>query len=64
MNPKLPSEARDEDARNITAALERAALRARVIAAQTNTCIVVVRNGKIVKEAPVISEIFNKSLQS
>lgn len=56
MNPKPLSESRDEDVRNITAAFKRAALRARIVAAQTNTCIVVVRNGKIVKETPVLPE--------
>ncbi len=50
MNNKPISLARDEDARNALAALERAALRARQIAAQTQTAIVVVRNGQLIKE--------------
>jgi hypothetical protein len=56
MNPKPLSEARDEDARNATAALQRAGQRARAIAAQTQTEIVVVRNGKLIKEIPKIEE--------
>lgn len=50
MNNKPISLARDEDARNALAALERAAIRARQIAAQTQTAIVVVRNGQLIKE--------------
>lgn len=52
MNPKPLSQARDADVRNITAALLRAGQRARALAAQTETFIVVVRDGKLVKEAP------------
>lgn len=52
MNPKPLSQARDEDARNVTAALQRAGQRARTIAAQTQTDIIVVRNGKLIREAP------------
>jgi len=50
MTNKPISLARDEDARNALAALERAAIRARQIAAQTQTAIVVVRNGQLIKE--------------
>jgi hypothetical protein len=52
MNPKPLSEAKDEDARNALAALERAALRAREIAIQTGTALIFVRDGKIVREDP------------
>jgi hypothetical protein len=52
MNPKPLSQARDEDTRNVTAALQRAGQRARTIAIQTQTAIVVVRNGKLIKETP------------
>ncbi len=52
MNPKPLSQARDEDARNVTAALQRAGQRARTIATQTQTAIVVVRNGKLIRETP------------
>jgi hypothetical protein len=50
MNNKPVSEARDEDARNALAALERAALQAKRIAAQTRTALVVVKDGKLVRE--------------
>lgn len=52
MNPKPLNQARDADVRDITAALQRAGQRARALAAQTETFIVVVRDGKLVKEAP------------
>ena len=44
----------DPDMKNATAALLRAAKRARKIAQQTETAIVVVRNGQLVREAPYI----------
>lgn len=53
MNPKPLNQAHDEDARNITAALQRAGQRARTIAAQTQTDIIVVRDGKLVRETPI-----------
>jgi hypothetical protein len=43
---------KDEDMENVTVALVRAAKRARRLAQQTGTNIVVVRNGKLVKEVP------------
>jgi hypothetical protein len=52
MNPKPISEARDEDARNAMAAMLRAAQRAREIAAQTGTGIIIVRDGKLIREMP------------
>jgi hypothetical protein len=52
MNPKPLNQARDEDARNVTAALQRAGRRARAIAVQTRTAIVVVRNGELIRETP------------
>lgn len=52
MNPKPLSEAKDEDAKHIMAALIRAGESARRIAFQTQTNIVVVCNGKMVKEVP------------
>lgn len=52
MNPKPLSQARDADVRNIKAALQRAGQRARALAVQTEIFIVVVRDGKLVKEAP------------
>jgi argonaute-like protein implicated in RNA metabolism and viral defense len=50
MNTKPLAMAHDEDARSVEAALIRASSRARAIAAQTRTCIVVVRDGKLVRE--------------
>lgn len=44
----------DPDMQKATAALIRAGQRARKIAQQTETAIVVVRNGKLVREAPNI----------
>ena len=52
MIPRPLSEAKDEDMRYALVALERAALRAREIAKQTNTAIVVVENGEIVHIYP------------
>lgn len=52
MNPKPLSQARDEDARNVTAALQRAGQRARIVAAQTQTAIIIVRDGKLIREMP------------
>lgn len=42
----------DPDMQKATAALIRAAKRARKIAQQTETAIVVVRNGQLVRETP------------
>ncbi|HQZ02537.1 MAG TPA: hypothetical protein PL024_03245 [Thauera sp.] len=60
MNKVPLSNARDEDARHIEAALVRAARRARVIAAQTRTRIVIVRNGKLVRDLvePFAEDVF------
>ena len=48
MNGKLISEANDPDLRNIEAALKRAALRARKIAKDSGTKLVVNRGGKTI----------------
>ena len=48
MNGKPISEANDPDLRNVDAALKRAALRAREIAKQSGTKLVVNRGGKTV----------------
>lgn len=47
MNPKPISQSMDADMRHSQAALERAARRAREIAAQTGTAIVISRQGVI-----------------
>lgn len=49
VNTKPISEAKSPSLRAIPAALERAAKRARDIAKETNTYLVVQRNGKLVK---------------
>ncbi|PZM84472.1 MAG: hypothetical protein DKT66_07505 [Candidatus Melainabacteria bacterium] len=46
----------DPDMQNATAALIRAAKRARKLAAQTGTEIVVRRDGKLIREFPKMSE--------
>lgn len=48
MNTKLISEANDPDLRNIDAAIKRAAERAREIAKESGTQLVVNRDGKTV----------------
>ena len=51
-SPKL----NDPDMKGSLAALKRAAKRARLIAAQTGTEIVVRRDGKMIREFPKMSE--------
>ncbi|MBY0552091.1 MAG: hypothetical protein K2W95_32705 [Candidatus Obscuribacterales bacterium] len=43
---------RDEYSQGVEAALSRAAKKARELARQTGTCIVVMRDGKLVQEVP------------
>jgi len=52
MNQKPADQSLDKDVLDITAALIRASQRARLIAEQTNTAFVFVRDGKLVKEYP------------
>lgn len=52
MNPVPLSEANDEDAKYVLVALMRAAARAREIAIQTNTHLVIMQDGKLVRIAP------------
>jgi hypothetical protein len=47
---------KDKETEGIYAALVRAGKRARLIAAQTGTHIVVMQDGKLIKEIPVLSE--------
>lgn len=49
MNPKPMSEAKNKDFHHVEAALKRAAQRAREIAKQTNTPLIVQQNGRMVK---------------
>ncbi len=64
MNTKPLSEAQDEDARHALAALQRAAVQARQLAVQTQTAIVVMRNGKITLEHPDPTSLNHKSLDA
>ena len=50
MNPKPLSSAKDEDARLVESALRRAGQKARLLAAQTQTPLVVVRDGQLLVE--------------
>ncbi|MFA6958615.1 MAG: hypothetical protein WC538_22320 [Thermoanaerobaculia bacterium] len=52
MNPEIESKLPDADMQAAPRALLRAAQRAREIARQTNTAIVIVRDGQLVEEAP------------
>jgi capsule polysaccharide export protein KpsC/LpsZ len=47
MNPKPLSGAKDEDVRSVEQALRRAGQNARLLAAQTHTPFVVVRDGQL-----------------
>ncbi len=51
MNLKPLSEAQDDDVRQVLDALQRAANQAKKIALQTQTAIVVMRDGKIMFES-------------
>jgi hypothetical protein len=42
----------DPDMEGATAALKRAAIRARQIAQQTGTAVVIIRNGQLIREIP------------
>lgn len=57
MNYKPLSEARDPDLRHVQVALERAAKRARELAARTGTGVVYMREGRIITEYPTMQEI-------
>jgi adenylate kinase len=52
MNPVPLSDAKDEDARHVMAALIRAAARAREIAILTDTHLIIGQDGKLVRIAP------------
>lgn len=56
MNAKSLQDAKDEDLRNALPALQRAAQRARQIAAQTQTAIIVMRDGQMVREYPSLHD--------
>ena len=52
MNPIPLDKAKDPDFRKAMAAMIRAAQRARNLAAQTQTYLVVMRDGKLIEEIP------------
>jgi hypothetical protein len=64
MNPKPISQSTDADMRHTQAALERAARRAREIAAQTGTAIVISRKGIIEHIYPTPSTASADSVQT
>ncbi len=57
---KSPKE--DSDMQNVKKALVRASQRARELAAQTGTEIVVIRDGKLVREVPPLKPSQKKSI--
>ena len=56
MNTKLLQEIKDEDLRNALPAMQRAAQRARQIAAQTQTAMIVMCDGQMVREYPSLHD--------
>ena len=56
MNIKSLQDAKDEDLRNALPALKRAAQRARQIAAQTQTAMIVMCDGQKVREYPSLHD--------
>ena len=56
MNTKLLQEIKDEDLRNVLPAMQRAAQRARQIAAQTQTAMIVMCDGQMVREYPSLHD--------
>jgi hypothetical protein len=59
-----PEESRDQDMERATAALVRAAKRARKLAQQTGTAIVVRRDGKLIREIPAGSQTSSDRAES
>jgi hypothetical protein len=66
MNTQPLNQAKDEDARQVEIALRRAAQKARLLAAQTHTPLVVVRDGQLLVEqvSPVSQESQNNPAQN
>jgi hypothetical protein len=56
MNAKSLQDAKDEDLRNALPALQRAVQRARQIAAQTQTAMIVMCDGQMVREYPSLND--------
>lgn len=52
MNNKPLDQAKHEDVRKVDAAMQRAAKNARELARQTQTPLVIMRNGKVCSEVP------------
>lgn len=61
MGTKSTADDFEQEIRDVQAALERAALRARRIAAQTGTALIVVKDGKLVRE--MIDWDFEKQIE-
>lgn len=66
MNTQPLNQAKDEDARQVETALRRAAQKARLLAEQTHTPLVVVRDGQLLVEqvSPVSQESQNNPAQN
>lgn len=61
MDTKSTADDFEQEIRDVQAALERAALRARRIAAQTGTALIVVKDGKLVRK--MIDWDFEKQIE-
>lgn len=61
MDTKSTADDFEQEIRDVQAALERAALSARRIAAQTGTALIVVKDGKLVRE--MIDWDFEKQIE-
>lgn len=62
MNTQPLNQAKDEDARQVEIALRRAAQKARQLAAQTDTPLVVVRDGQLLQERLTGADLVNKPM--
>ncbi|MBD9360776.1 hypothetical protein [Methylomonas fluvii] len=62
MNTQPLNQAKDEDARQVEIALRRAAQKARQLAAQTDTPLVVVRDGQLLVEHVTTHQANNNSV--
>jgi len=60
MNTQPLNQAKDEDARQVEIALHRAAQKARQLAAQTDTPLVVVRDGQLLQERLTRADLVNQ----
>lgn len=64
MNTQPLNQAKDEDARQVEIALRRAAQKARQLAAQTDTPLVVVRDGQLMVEHVTANQVGNNPVSN